>query len=334
MCGNFLSFFLDGGSRGIIDVPGGSEDGVFMPNILINANGYAKGPTKDSSVLIDGSNVLNVNGYVKDPILDFDFLKVLYEFNREEDLVDFINTDHSQKLDQNHPPSPSSSTASDTERILNMAMPKGLNTVEQKQNSIDIDANLAAPDNSVTTMSTPLIEQHSVLSCDQINKADLFLHSTQQNACGKTKRRHNTKTTTEIQQKKAERRKKNNLASKELRQRRKEDSEKLTKQEMELEYESKELRDKVKSLEGGINVIIDDISRQLIQSNSLQFRENFLNLIRLQGQADQSGDVTSQTAIGKLLQVYRNQVDRTMDDKAKNKLLQWLKFKLDVHDSW
>jgi len=332
-----MAFSNDGGSRGITDVPGGSEDGFFMPNILINANGYAKGPTKDSSVLIDGSNVLNVNGYVKDPILDFDYLKVLYEFNREEDLVDLINTDHSQKLDQNHPPSPSSSTASDTERILNMAMPKGLNTVEQKQNSIDIDANLAAPDNSVTTMSTSLIEQHSVISCDQTNKEDLFLHSTQQNACGKTKRRHNTKTTTEIQQKKAERRKKNNLASKELRQRRKEDSEKLTKKEMELEHESKELRDKVKSLEGGINVIIsvfDGISGQLIQSNSLQFRENFLNLIRLQGQAGQSGDVTSQTAIGKLLQVYRNQIDRTMDDQTKNELLQWLKFKLDVHDSW
>eukprot|EP00111_Clytia_hemisphaerica_P023165 TCONS_00068153-protein len=325
----------DGGSRGITDVPGRSEDGFSMQNNFINANGYAKGPTKDSSVLIDGPNSFNVNGYVKDPTLDFDFL--LKEFDHEFDLVNYINTDHSQKLNQNHPPSPSSSTASETERILNMVMPKGLNTVEQEQNSIDIDANLAAPDNSVTTMSTPLIEQHSVISCDQINKADLFLHSTQQNACGKTRRRRNTKTTTEIQQKKAERRKKNNLASKELRQRRKEDSEKLTKQEMELEYESKELRDKVKSLEGGINVIIsvfDGISRQLIQSNSLQFRENFLNLIRLLGQAGQSGDVTSQTAIGKLLQVYRNQVDRTMDDKAKNKLLQWLKFKLDVHDSW
>jgi len=111
-----------------------------------------------------------VNGYVKDPTLDFDFL--LKEFDHEFDLVDYINTDHSQKLDQNHPPSPSSSTASETERILNIVMPKGLNTVEQKQNSIDIDATLAAPDNSVTTITTSLIEQHSVLSCDQINKEE------------------------------------------------------------------------------------------------------------------------------------------------------------------
>ena len=106
---------------------------------------------------------------------------------------------------------------------------------------------------------------------------------------------------------------------------------------MKIEQENKELRNKVRYLEGGINEILSvftGISGQLIQDNFIQFRENFLNLIHLQNQAIKSKDATFISAIERLLQVYQNQIERTMDGQERCELLRWLKWKLNVSVSW